>query len=102
MFTKQAFTTLVGALALTSAKTTTVEYPTEAEIEAAAATVLPYSPVSNVKGLAFDRFFQIWIENTVSHLWIDVRMVANLGSARTIKPLPTMRTSLNSRRRVSF
>lgn len=68
MFTKQTLTAFVGALALASAKTisTSDEYPTAAEIAASQASVLPYSPVSNVKGLAFNRFAQIWIENTVS------------------------------------
>lgn len=67
MFNKQTtLAAFVGALTLASAKTSTVEYPTEAQIKAAAATVQPYSPVSNVKGLAFNRFVQIWIENTVS------------------------------------
>lgn len=67
MFTKQTLVPLVGALAMASAQTTTssVEYPTESQIEASAATVQPYSPVSNVKGLAFDRFTDIWFENQV-------------------------------------
>jgi acid phosphatase len=65
MFTKQSLAVFIGALALAAAKTTTVEYPTDAEVEAAAATVVPLSPTSNVKGLAFDRFVNIWIENTV-------------------------------------
>ncbi|KAL3486349.1 acid phosphatase [Aspergillus germanicus] len=34
------------------------------EIAAAAATAVPESPVSNVQGLAFDRFYQLWMENT--------------------------------------
>lgn len=65
MFSKQTLLSL-GLLALASAKTITEEQPTEAEIQAARASVLPYSPVSNVKGKAFDRFVNIWIENTVS------------------------------------
>lgn len=64
MFSKQTLLSL-GFLALATAKTITEENPTEAEIQAARASVLPYSPVSNVKGLAFDRFVNIWIENTV-------------------------------------
>ncbi|KAL3461954.1 phosphoesterase family-domain-containing protein [Aspergillus heterothallicus] len=35
-----------------------------AEIASAAATAVPESPVSNVPGLAFDRFYQLWMENT--------------------------------------
>ena len=42
----------------------TVE-PTLTAIEATAATAVPLSPLSNVKGIAFDRFFQVWLENTV-------------------------------------
>ncbi|CAI7617802.1 unnamed protein product [Penicillium glandicola] len=64
MFTKHTLLAFVGALALAAAKTTTEETPTQAEIDAARATTLPYSPVSNVKGLVFDRFVDIWLENT--------------------------------------
>ncbi|KAK5069438.1 hypothetical protein LTR70_010731 [Exophiala xenobiotica] len=38
--------------------------PSLTQIEKAAATALSLSPVSNVKGAAFDRFYQIWLENT--------------------------------------
>ena len=65
MFTKQTLLAFVGALALAAAETTTEQTPTQAEIDAARDTVLPYSPVSNVKGLAFNRFVNIWLENTV-------------------------------------
>jgi acid phosphatase len=41
----------------------TVE-PSLSSIVATAATTVPLSPVSNVKGAAFDRFFQVWLENT--------------------------------------
>lgn len=68
MFTKKSLFAFVSCLAMAAAETSTVEYPTAAEIAAARASVLPYSPVSNVKGLAFDRFVDIWIENTVSNL----------------------------------
>lgn len=40
--------------------------PSLSAIEAAAATATPLSPVSHVKGLAFDRFYQVWLENVVS------------------------------------
>lgn len=49
--------------------------PSLAAIQAAAATTLPKSPTSNVKGVAFDRFIQIWLENTdysVSSLYIKI------------------------------
>jgi acid phosphatase len=39
--------------------------PSLSAVESAAATVTPLSPVSNVKGVAFDRFYQVWLENTV-------------------------------------
>ncbi|KAJ6104098.1 hypothetical protein N7523_010418 [Penicillium sp. IBT 18751x] len=65
MFTKQTLAAVVGALSLASASTipASASMPSLAEIEKAAATAVPYSPVSNVKGLAFDRFHQIWFEN---------------------------------------
>ncbi|KAJ5152716.1 Phosphate-repressible acid phosphatase [Penicillium canariense] len=64
MFTKKSLFAFVSCLALAAAETSTVQYPTAAEIEASRESVLPYSPVSNVRGLAFDRFVNIWIENT--------------------------------------
>jgi len=57
------------ALATTSypsrAPESTIE-PTLTQILATQATAPALSPVSNVKGVAFDRFVQIWLENTVS------------------------------------
>jgi acid phosphatase len=38
--------------------------PAVASIYATQATATPLSPVSNVKGAAFDRIIQIWLENT--------------------------------------
>jgi acid phosphatase len=38
--------------------------PSLPAIQSAAATATPISPVSNVKGVAFDRFYQVWLENT--------------------------------------
>lgn len=38
--------------------------PSPASISAAQATVQPLSPTSSVKGVAFDRIVQIWLENT--------------------------------------
>lgn len=35
-----------------------------ASVAAARATALTLSPTSNVKGKTFDRFVQIWLENT--------------------------------------
>lgn len=70
MFNKQTLTCLAGALAVASAATKTTststvnEYPTTPEVQASAATVQPESPTSNVRGLAFNRFVNIWFENT--------------------------------------
>lgn len=68
MFNKQTLAAFIGTMSLASARTipATDDMPSLAEVEAAAATVVPYSPVSNVKGLAFDKFHQIWFENQVS------------------------------------
>ncbi|RAL17606.1 acid phosphatase [Aspergillus homomorphus CBS 101889] len=38
--------------------------PSLSDIATAAATAVPEAPVSNVQGLAFDRFYQLWMENT--------------------------------------
>ncbi|KAI9933504.1 hypothetical protein AWENTII_002431 [Aspergillus wentii] len=64
MFPKQTLVTLLGGLSLAAAQTSSEQYPSQSEIEAAQATTLPYSPVSNVEGLAFNRFVNIWLENT--------------------------------------
>ncbi|KAA8650134.1 hypothetical protein EYZ11_008775 [Aspergillus tanneri] len=64
MLAKQTLTTLLGGATLALAKTAAEKLPSQAEIQASQATVLPYSPVSNVKGLAFNRFVNIWLENT--------------------------------------
>ena len=39
--------------------------PSLSAIEGAAATAVAGSPTSNVKGVAFDNFYQVWLENTV-------------------------------------
>ena len=46
---------------------TTIQ-PALTSILATQATTVPLSPVSNVKGVAFDRIVQIWLENTVTSL----------------------------------
>jgi acid phosphatase len=53
------------ALGATPPPVSTIQ-PPASEISAIAATATPISPVSDVKGAAFDRFIQIWLENTVS------------------------------------
>lgn len=62
---KPCIAAFLAAASLAYAEIASVEQPSLSEIEAAAATTLPYSPVSNVKGLAFDRFYQVWLENIV-------------------------------------
>jgi acid phosphatase len=65
MYTKKALVALLGGLTLSLAQTSSEKTPSVAEIEAARATTLPHSPVSNVKGKSFQRFINIWLENTV-------------------------------------
>ncbi|KAL4952451.1 phosphoesterase family-domain-containing protein [Aspergillus filifer] len=60
---KYSLATLLGAIASTSAKIATTTQPSLSDIAASAATVAPFSPVSNVEGVAFKRFYQIWFEN---------------------------------------
>ncbi|KAL4929490.1 acid phosphatase PHOa [Aspergillus undulatus] len=60
---KSSLATFLGAIASTTAQVATTTEPSLSQIAASAATVEPYSPVSDVEGLAFDRFYQIWFEN---------------------------------------
>jgi acid phosphatase len=65
----QSFITVMfTAASMAVAQTVQTSEPTLPEIQAAAATTLPLSPTSNVKGVAFDRFIQVWLENTVSKI----------------------------------
>jgi acid phosphatase len=52
-----------ASFATTRPPMSTIE-PTQASIAASAATVVPGSSTSNVKGAAFSRIIQIWLENT--------------------------------------
>lgn len=82
MLTNQAILSLVGGLALATAQTNPQQTYTPAEVAAAQAVVKPFSPVSNVKGLAFDRFVNIWLENTVSNIrssLIDYPLMNNVA-----------------------
>lgn len=45
--------------------TATTSEPALAQISAAAATTKPEITTSDVKGLSFDRFYQVWLENIV-------------------------------------
>lgn len=64
----KAILAILAAAVLARAEIATTTLPPLSEIKAAAATTLPESPTSNVKGLAFDRFYQIWVENIVRAL----------------------------------
>jgi acid phosphatase len=74
---KAAVAAFLAAATLASAKTINVTEPSAAQIAADRATVQPLSPTSNVKGLAFDRFIQIWLENTVCGAVIHALRGAN-------------------------
>ncbi|KAJ5646200.1 Acid phosphatase [Penicillium lividum] len=54
---------LLSMAAMARALVATTSEPALSQIKAAMATTLPESPVSNVKGVAFDRFYQVWMEN---------------------------------------
>ncbi|CAI7619519.1 unnamed protein product [Penicillium viridicatum] len=60
---KAVLAVLMGAAALATAQTATTSEPAVADIHAAAATTKPEVTTSDVKGLAFDRFYQVWLEN---------------------------------------
>lgn len=71
---KTVLAALVGVAALAVAQTATTSEPALADIHAAAATTKPEVTTSDVKGLAFDRFYQVWLENIVrdklpKHSW---------------------------------
>lgn len=62
---KAVIAVVMGAAALATAQTATTSEPAVADIRAAAATTKPEVTTSDVKGLAFDRFYQVWLENIV-------------------------------------
>lgn len=65
MLYKSSLVSLLGALSLAVAKSSSTENPSPEQIAKDRATVKPESPVSNVPGLSFNRFVNIWLENTV-------------------------------------
>lgn len=73
---KVAFATLLASAILARAQVATTSEPAPAQIAEAAATIMPESPVSDVKGLAFDRFYQVWLENIVRVDLQDVDLCA--------------------------
>ncbi|KAJ5929168.1 hypothetical protein N7454_007016 [Penicillium verhagenii] len=54
---------LLAAATLALAGVATVSEPDKSDILKAQATTLPEFSTSNVKGLVFDRFYQVWLEN---------------------------------------
>lgn len=60
---KAVIAALLAVASLARAQVATTSEPSVADINQAAATTLPESPTSDVKGLAFDRFYQVWLEN---------------------------------------
>jgi acid phosphatase len=61
---------LIGVLSAGLERAQAAKRPTQSsislsgpEIAAAAATAAVGSPTSNVKGIAFNRFYQVWLEN---------------------------------------
>lgn len=69
MWSKESLVCLLGGLSVAAAQSGSAQDPSKAEIAENRATVEPYSPVSNVEGLAFNRFVNIWLENTVGLLF---------------------------------
>lgn len=53
------------AAGLAAGATITTTEPALAAIEAAQQTIAPLAWTSNVTGKAFDRFYQVWLENVV-------------------------------------
>ena len=51
--------------------------PSLDEIKSSADTIQPSSPVSNVSGLAFDRFYQVWLENIVRVPFVGLQVGAD-------------------------
>lgn len=71
-----AFIAAVLAVAgLAAGATITTTEPALAAIKAAQQTTVPLAWTSNVTGKAFDRFYQVWLENVVCI------MCQNWGSA---------------------
>lgn len=81
---KSFVATLLATASLGYAQTATEQEPFLSAIESAAASIQPYSPVSNVEGVAFNRFFQVWLENIVC---ISTYQSENLCSELTSEEL---------------
>lgn len=62
---KSSIALFLASASLVYSQTSNVTEPSLSDIRAAAVSTKPSSPVSNVPGLSFDRFFQVWLENIV-------------------------------------
>lgn len=95
-------TALFALAGLAAGATITTTEPALAVIEQAQATTVPETWTSNVKGKAFDRFYQIWLENVVripaDVATVDVR--ALMCTIRITSMRPTTPTSSGWRARV--
>jgi acid phosphatase len=80
-----AFVALVSADATTSEPPESTIQPSSSAVASSVQTAAALSPVSNVKGAAFDRFFQVWLENT------DYDAAARDASQKYALPLPQAR-----------
>lgn len=60
---KAVAATLLAAASLARAQVATTSEPSVSDINKAAATTLPEVTTSDVKGVAFNRFYQVWLEN---------------------------------------
>lgn len=61
---------LLAMAAVAVGQIATVSEPALEQIHAAAATTKPELTTSSVKGLAFDRFYQVWLENIVRGVFL--------------------------------
>lgn len=59
---------LLASAGAAVAQLATTSEPSLSQIQQAAATVVPSSPTSNVNGVAFKQFYQVWLENIVRRL----------------------------------
>lgn len=75
---KPVLYTLLATAAVALAGLATVTEPALSDIKEAQATTRPEVTTSDVKGLVFDRFFQVWLENIVSDGFGYIRTCSSL------------------------
>lgn len=98
---KLVFLTLLVTAAVALASLVTVSEPALSDIKKAQATTLPEVTTSNVKGLVFDRFFQVWLENIVSGSFGYIRTCSSLiPHYRTTRTRLRIKAKSSSLRRV--